>query len=170
MLAEKLLRHLPPFRDERVLIKHDQKVSDIIHQILDAHKRYAKYYDAIALYFDATTTDEICTNIYSFLKDEIKYKEESDQEQTTALPGAILSWKKGDCKHYASFTGGVLDAINRLTGKKIKWCYRFVSNDPLRKTPHHVFVVVFDGDEEIWIDPVPGAEKANPFWQVDFKV
>lgn len=165
--ADKILNTLPPFRDERVLIKQDQKVNDIINQILISHDNYAAYYDKFALYFDADTTEKICTNIYNFLRSEIKYKEESDQYQTTALPAAILSWRQGDCKHYASFTGGVLSAIERLTGKKFKWCYRFASYDLLMKTPHHVFVVVFDGDQEIWIDPVPGAEKIVPVWQLD---
>ncbi len=169
MTAEKLLQHLPAFKNERVLVKKNQEVDHIIQLILDAHERYAKYYDQIAMYFDAPTTEEICSNIYSFLKDEIKYVEEG-KVQTTAVPQAILHLKKGDCKHYASFAGGVLGAINRLTGKRIKWCYRFVSNDPLVRTAHHVFVVVFDHGEEIWIDPVPGAEKATPFWQIDFKV
>jgi hypothetical protein len=164
---EKLIGLLPPFKDERVLIKENQRVDDIIKQLLDAHDRYTVYYDKFALLFDDKSTLKICENICDFLKKNIRYVEESDKDQTTALPTAILEWAQGDCKHYASFTGGILDAITRLTGKKINWCYRFASYDLLSKSPHHVFVVVFDKGNEIWIDPVPGADKLTPVWQLD---
>ncbi len=164
---EKLIGLLPAFKDERVLIKQNQRVGDIINQLVDAHYRYAVYYDRFAMLFDDTTTLKICENICEFLKKNIKYVEESDKDQTTALPTAILEWAQGDCKHYASFTGGILDAISRETGKEIIWCYRFASYDLLSKSPHHVFVVVFDKGNEIWIDPVPGADKLTPVWQLD---
>lgn len=165
--VEQLLAVLPPFKDERVLIKQNQKVDDIIKQILIAHDKYKKYYDKIAPFFDDKTTFKICQNITDFLKQNIRYVEETEQDQTTALPTAILSWRQGDCKHYSSFTGGVLDAINRLKKKKIKWCYRFASYDVLNKAPHHVFTVVFDDGGEIWLDAVPGADKLSPVWQLD---
>lgn len=164
--TNELLQHLPPFRNERVLIKKNQRVNDIIEQILLAHKKYAHYYDKIAGFFDADTTEEICKNIYSFLHKNVTYKEESDEEQTTALPSAILSLKRGDCKHYSLFSNGVLDALKRK-GKKINWYYRFCSYKPFDQTPHHVFCVVNTANGEIWIDPVPGANDLTPIWQLD---
>jgi hypothetical protein len=165
--VNQLLQHLPPFRNERILIKQDQRVHDIIEQILKAHEKYRHYYDKIAIYFDDEDTEKICNNLYKFLEKNIEYKEESDEEQTTAVPSAILSLKHGDCKHYSSFTAGVLDALNRQ-GRKINWCYRFCSYKLLEKTPHHVFVVVKNKDgSESWIDPVPGANKLTPVWQLD---
>jgi hypothetical protein len=167
-----LLSSLPPCRDEWVLIKEKQSVKDIIFEVLDAHKEFAPYYDNIALYFDGDTTEEICKNIYNFLKSNIRYEEEKEEDQTTALPAGLLSRGHGDCKHYASFSGGVLDSLNRLTGKKIKWNYRFASYDLFNTTPHHVFTVVHDdhNDREIWIDPTPGAAGKSPTWQIDKKI
>lgn len=165
--VQTLLGELPPFKDERILIKEDQRVSDIIKQVLISHEKYKGYYDKIAPYFLADTIEGICKKIYSFLKHNVEYVEESDQYQTTALPTAILSLGKGDCKHYASFAGGILSAVERLTGQKINWCYRFASYDVLTKTPGHVFVVVWDSVNELWIDPVPGADKMNPVWLLD---
>lgn len=164
---EKLIGMLPPFKDERVLIKQNQRVDDIINQLLIAHEKNSSFYDRFAMEFYDNSTLKICENICNFLKKYIKYVEESDKDQTTALPAAILQWRKGDCKHYASFTGGILDAINRQTGKNIEWCYRFASYDLLSKSPHHVFIVVFDKGGEIWIDPVPGADRLTPVWQLD---
>lgn len=168
--AKTLLGKLPAFRDDWIVIKKNHKVSDIIEQILTAHERYASYYDKIALYFDGDTTEQICENLYRFIKKNVKYNEEPEEKQTTSLPTGILYRGEGDCKHYASFCGGVLNAINRLTGKKIDWCYRFASYNIFQRTPHHVFVVVFDRGKEIWIDPVPGANQLTPVWQLDKKI
>lgn len=168
--VETLLERLPPYRDEWVLIHPAQSVKDIIREALEAHKEFAPYYDNIALFFDADTIEEIAENLYNFCKANIRYQEETEDEQTTALPSGILTRRVGDCKHYSGFSAGVLDALTRLTDKKINWCYRFASYDILKQTPHHVFVVVKDGDDEIWIDPTPGADVNIPVWQIDKKI
>lgn len=161
---------LPPFRDEWILIHPKQSVKDIIHEVLDSHAEFAPLYDRIAIFFDGNSIEEISENIYDFLKKNVKYQEEKEEDQTTATPAGILTRGYGDCKHYSTFTGGVLDALNRITGKNIKWNYRFASYDPFNKNPHHVFVVAKDGADEIWIDPTPGSDNQEPIWQVDKKV
>jgi hypothetical protein len=94
---------------------------------------------------------------------------EPEQRQTTKSPAAMMAQGFGDCKHYALFCAGVLDALNRR-GKKIDWCYRFASYSFFAPEPEHVFIVVKDQGKEIWIDPVPGAEKVTPVWQKDKKI
>jgi hypothetical protein len=169
--VKQLLAELPESRGLWVTVKDHQTVTDIINEVLAAHKEFAPYYDNIALYFDDDDVEGICRNIYDFLKGNIRYYEEGEEEQTTALPSGILTRLHGDCKHYSSFAAGVLDGINRLTGKKIDWCYRFASYSFLNQQPHHVFLVVKDQDgEEIWIDPTPGAIDKIPVWQIDKKV
>lgn len=167
--ASELLEKLPPYKDLWILIKEKQEVKDIKKRVEIAHKKYAGYYDLIALYFDADTIDEICNNIYNFIKKNVDYLEESKEVQTTSLPTGILYRGFGDCKHYALITAGILNAIERLTGKKIDWVYRFASYG-LNPTPHHVFVVVFDKGDEIWIDPVPGSDTITPLWVQDKKI
>lgn len=168
--AKMLLDKLPPFKDDWIKIKDRQVVDDIIERILVAHKKYAPFYDKIALYFDSDTIEGICDNLKKFLTREIEYTQEPDKIQTTSLPTGILHRGFGDCKHYASFCGGVLDALNRLTKKKIDWCYRFVSYKPFSKKAEHVFVVVNMGSDDIWLDPVPGADKVTPTWLKDVYV
>lgn len=167
--ASALLEKLPPYKDEWILIKENQEVKDIQKRIEVAHKKFAEYYDPIALYFDADTIEQICKNIYDFIQKNIQYKEESNEVQTTSLLTGILYRGFGDCKHYALIAGGILNAIERLTGKKINWVYRFASYK-INPTPHHVFVVVFDNDDEIWIDPVPGSDTLTPTWIQDKKI
>lgn len=164
-----LLGTLPPYRDGWITIHPDQQVKDIIREVLNAHDEFAPYYDKIALYFDDTTIDRVCNKLYEFCKSEIAYDEESADDQTSALPTGILTRGKGDCKHYAGFIGGVLDALNRQ-GAGIKWKYRFASYDVMNKTPGHVFIVVDDEGTEKWIDPTPGAANIMPTWITDKKI
>lgn len=165
---ETILAALPEFKNEWVVVRDDQSVSDIIAEIKRSHKIAAPYYDKIALYFDDDDVDRICKSLYQFCKKYIHYSEESEDEQSSKLPMAMLIEGHGDCKHYAGFSAGVLDALNR-TGKNIDWCYRFASYKIDQRNPHHVFVVVRDRDDEIWIDPTPGAEKKTPVWVLDKK-
>ncbi len=168
--ADKLLNEWPMYQGEYITIKEDQTVPDIMTEIVAAHKEFREYYDSIAIYFAADTTKKICENIYFFLKKNVRYKEESKEEQTTALPSRILTIQQGDCKHYASMAGGILDALNRQ-GYNIEWFYRFASYEFLQRTPYHVFVVVIDDDgQELWIDPTPGAASMTPMWMQDKKI
>jgi hypothetical protein len=65
----------------------------------------------------------------------------------------MLSRGYADCKGYALFIGGVLDALKRQ-GEKINWAFRFASYNLLKKKPYHVFIVVFYNGSEIYVDPV----------------
>ncbi len=148
-----LLYHLPPYRNHAELIKEDQYVKDIIKEVLDAHEVYAQDYDNICNFFDSGSTEQICRQLFDFCKGFIHYRIEDKENQTTQSPSGIIVLGHGDCKHYAGFIGGCLDALNRH-GKQIEWWYRFASYNWLDDTPQHVFVVVKDKGKEIWIDPV----------------
>jgi len=165
-----LLENLPPYQDRWIVVKEDQNVNEIINEILNAHEDFSDYYNQIALYFDAGTVKETCQTLYRFCKEYLEYVEEPEQMQTTSTPAGLLTRGYCDCKGYASFCAGILDALKRLTGKKIDWKYRFASYEALDKLPHHVFVVVNDNGKDIWIDPTPGAAKKNPAWIIDKKV
>ena len=47
-----------------------------------------------------------------------------------------------DCKGYALFAAGIIDAIRR-SGENVDWVYRFASCNILNRVPAHVFVVSF---------------------------
>lgn len=165
-----LLQRLPAYRDEWVTIVEQQKVSDIISEVLDAHRLNAKFYDQIALYFDSDDPEQIARDLYSFCKENFHYSEEPESSQRSFTPQGALSVGNIDCKGYAGFIGGVLGGIERATGKRLNWNYRFASYKVLDDTPGHVFIVMNNLGEEIWIDPTPGAESKQPVWQIDKKV
>jgi hypothetical protein len=131
----------------------DQDVADIMHYMPWKHKRCAQYYDHLAVYFDSSDVEGIGSKIWSFLKKNMRYFEEPDEAQRLSTPKTMLLRGYCDCKGYALFAGGVLDAMNR-EGAGIPWCYRFVPSKMLGTSIGHVFVVIDPGGDEIWIDPV----------------
>ena len=158
---------LPPFRDEWIMLSSDQTVDTIITEVLNSHKYFAPYYDKIALYFDNGSVQKICNSLYRFCKQNFEYIEETEESQTTSVPSGLLERGHCDCKGYATFCAGVLDAIKRATGNPIDWYYRFASYKKGDRLPHHVFCVVKTDTGEIWIDPTPGATEKDPLWIID---
>lgn len=148
-----LLAVLPTYGGDRdIIVPGRQKIRDIIKEVLNAHERYAGDYDQLveAGYFDAITAPE---DLFHFCQSQLKYIEEPRKDQTTRSPAGIivLSDVIGvDCKHYAGFIAGVLDALNRA-GYDFDWHYCFVSYNEEDKKPEHVFVIC----DDYWIDPAP---------------
>jgi hypothetical protein len=141
----------PPPREKIVVA--DQDAYDIINRMIVKHKACGCEYDQIAADFDASDIYQVCNRLWNFCKKNLRYDEEKIERQNVSSPQTILSRGHCDCKGYALFIGGVLDALNRQ-GWNIKWKYRFASDDLLNETPGHVFVVVTDDGQEIWVDPV----------------
>ena len=141
-----------PSPREKIVVA-DQDAYDIINRMIVKHKACGCEYDRIASDFDAADIYQVCSRLWNFCKKNIAYDEETIERQNVSSPQTILSRGHCDCKGYALFVGGVLDALNRQ-GWQIKWKYRFASDDLLNETPGHVFVVVTDNGQEIWIDPV----------------
>lgn len=170
--VNELLRVLPPFTNDSILIESNQNVPDIIKEVIEAHSYFSSDYDFIYYFFDRDTTEKTCKDLFQFLKNNVRYEIEGEEKQTTKSPAAILATGSGDCKHYAGFIAGVLAAIERNTGFNINWKYRFASYSILDKDPGHVFVVVNDNGKEFWIDPVLNRfnERMQPSFIVDKKI
>jgi hypothetical protein len=156
-MISSIYNKLTPFSNSSKMIVPDQQVSDIITGMLNAHTKYAPEYDKIAQSFAGRDVKSTARNIYDFLKKNVNYVIEPDDKQMLKSPSAILYTGKStgsDCKNYALFSAGILDALNRA-GFPIKWTFRFASYRMFDKMPHHTFTVINpDTDKEIWIDPV----------------
>jgi hypothetical protein len=147
-------QNLPPYEKKTVVLVSDQGTGDIIKGIMRTHGEHKVDYDLIYQYFDCGgDTNKTCKKIWDFLKHSLRYEAESGDEQSVRSPSAILSRDGVDCKHYSLFISGILDAIKRNKGDDFEWFYRFASynHEPI---PGHVFVVVRDGANEFWVDPV----------------
>jgi hypothetical protein len=166
--ANTILGKLTPFMNQQSVVVENQGVNDIIGGILDTHKKYQKEYDKIYSYFIGNDLYETSKNIFTFLKKNVPYYIESNDCQYLKSPSSIVS-TSSDCKSYALFSCGVLDAIKKNTGEDFEVIYRFASYDPFDKIPQHVFCVVRGEGEEFWIDPVLDKfnEKKQPYFFKD---
>jgi hypothetical protein len=135
------------------LIVDQQTASDIVQQILVKHKECTSDYDRIAQYFAGGDLWDICYRLWQFCKKNFKYVIEDGEAQYTSCPYTMLTGGNVDCKNYALFIGGVLDALRR-EGYDLRYQYRFVSYNFLDPAPGHVFIVVNSSTDNIWIDPV----------------
>ncbi len=174
---EQILNKLPPFYNRRDILVNDQDVSDIITGILTTHAQYGNQYDKIAPYFIGSNNFQTGSNIWHFLKNNVRYKVEPERAQMLKAPAAIVAasvngrTNTSDCKNMSLFTGGILSAINRAGGK-INWCYRFASYKLWDKIPQHVFCVINpDTNKEIWIDAVLPSynNKKQYYYKIDKK-
>lgn len=169
-----ILGRLTPYFGNKVKLTESQSTNDIIKEILNAHKKYAADYDRIAPQFWRGSVKASCKYVFNFLKKNVKYKIEPDSRQSVKSPAAIIATGANggfnDCKHYSLFFAGLLDAWRR-SGKKINFCYRFANYRFLDNKPHHVFVVVNPGGNEIWCDAVLGSfdEKKQYINKIDKK-
>lgn len=153
-----VLRVVPEYRGEEILIQRRQSTRSIIREVLDAHRDFSSDYDRIVKDLKFYKTVSLEDQLFDFCK-KLHYNVESENDQTTRSPAGIVSLGSDpdhgvDCKHYAGYIAGVLDAWNRKEGERVyDWCYRFASYDS-NPAAGHVFVVTKYDDGELWIDPV----------------
>src|SRR4051794_24142254 len=114
-----LLGVLPPFMDRYTLVKKNQDVYDIVSEVIAAHYAFAPDYDIIAGYWGGMSQEDTLKALFNFLKRNVPYEVEPEKAQTTKSPSALLTHSIGDCKHYAGFIAGILDALNRKGSKFI---------------------------------------------------
>jgi len=170
MNKETILGKLTPYGRRRILLKNDQGVPDIMSAMLSAHEIYKGDYDKISKDFYTGNPIQTAKKVFQFLKKNITYKIESENNQRIMSPSAIISLGKNDCKNYALFIMGVLDSLKRKGLIKNKIYFRFASYKLLDEIPHHVFAVIEDNDgTEYFIDPVLSTfnERKTYFHKID---
>lgn len=167
-----VLQKLAPFKNFKKVVSTDQTVGDIIDGIVNTHYQYADEYDKISNYFVGESELETARNIWNFLKSNVPYYIESNNNQTLRSPSAIVAMP-GDCKSYALFANGVLDSLNRKGIFQVPLAFRFAGYKDNTREPQHVFAVMYPGTKkEIWIDPVLARfnEKRQPSFYKDKKI
>jgi hypothetical protein len=173
MVSKKaVLQKLAPFQNYKRVVSSDQTVTDIIDGIVGTHYQYQDEYDKISNYFVGESELETARNIFNFLKSNVPYYIESNNNQTLRSPSAIVAMP-GDCKSYALFANGVLDSLNRKGIFQVPLAFRFAGYKDNTREPQHVFAVMYPGTKkEIWIDPVLPRfnEKRQPSFYKDKKI
>lgn len=149
-----ILQIVGPPKGIKYKVKEAQGTEDIIKEIINTHDFFRGDYDKFSGLFLGDSLYETLEDIFIFCRENLPYKVETGEYQTTKGPAVILTSKYNDCKHYSLFIGGILDSLNRRHGKNIDWVYRFAGYNDFSEPLHHVFIVVNPGkNSEIWVDP-----------------
>lgn len=167
-----ILGKITPFQNRKNLVKHNQNVPDIMSAMLKAHEIYAPEYDKFSTDFYTGSDLGTAKKLFTFLKQNVEYKIDSENNQQIMSPSGILSIGKNDCKNYALFIVGVLDSLKRKGLIKNDVFYRFASYKMFDEMPHHVFAVMKDKNgKEYYIDPVLSTfnERKPYFHKIDKK-
>lgn len=167
-----ILGKITPFQNRKNLVKHNQNVPDIMSAMLKAHQIYAPEYDKFSSDFYTGSDLGTAKKLFTFLKQNVEYKIDSENNQQIMSPSGILSIGKNDCKNYALFIVGVLDSLKRKGLIKNDVFYRFASYKMFDEMPHHVFAVMKDKNgKEYYIDPVLSTfnERKPYFHKIDKK-
>jgi hypothetical protein len=135
-----------------------QSCDDIIQRMLIKHEKTKGDYDMICGEFDKGSLYHVCETIFNFCKKNFRYKIEEEEKQYVSVPYTMLVNQFVDCKNYALFCAGILDALKRR-GRKFHWIFRFANYDWVDALLYpsdvgHVFVVVNPNTDNIWVDPV----------------
>lgn len=132
----------------REILHKDGDTNDIINTILYADKMAGSFTKEFAQHLQGPTLIATCGNIWKFIKENIRYKEDGGTFQDIQSPAHLWSSKQGDCKSFSVFAASCLRNLN------IPYNYRFVSFNPYSTRVTHVYVIVPTKSGEIIIDAV----------------
>lgn len=142
------LNLLPPVNGKRTINKIGALNPDIISVIHNNFPIAVKQTDLFSRDFKGKNNLESAFKIWSFLRNSIKYKKDSDQNQDIRLPNRLVSDGYGDCKSFSLFAASILANI----GMPVNFRYVSYSRSPI---PTHVYVTSKDErGNEIIIDGV----------------
>lgn len=108
MIRQQIRQILPPPVYRSKLISGWQNTSDIVRAISNQHKTNLSEANKIKHLFCGSNERETARNIFDFLKNEISYRIEPAEKQTTKSLSRFVADGYGDCKHFALFTNTIL--------------------------------------------------------------
>ena len=143
---KQLLSKLPPVNNKVDVLIEEQDTNDIITELCNTVSLYQYMYDIICVSFYVKGEIEgTLQNLWSFVKNNWTYKEDSNKSQNLYAPNVMLTNanKPGftiDCKNYSLFIFGILYGLKKKYGL-FQPIIRFVSFKSTDSNPTHVYVI-----------------------------
>ena len=143
---KQLLSKLPPVNNKVDVLVDEQDTNDIITELCNTVSLYQYMYDLICASFYVNGEIEgTLQNLWSFVKNNWTYKEDSNKSQNLYAPNVMLTNanKSGftiDCKNYSLFIFGILYGLKKKYGL-FQPLIRFVSFKSTDSNPTHVYVI-----------------------------
>jgi len=126
-------------RGGQTLTLHKKGTNGDIIKAIHKYVPYAKEQSrSRAKLFKGNSEKETAKNIFNFLKDNIRYVEDSVHFQDIRLPNRLIKDGKGDCKSFAMFTASILENL----GIPYKFVYTSYTDN---RVPQHVYVQTDNG-------------------------
>ena len=140
--------NIPLPRQKEVLFSKNATTGDIVRGVLEAYRNNRLQLKAFSVHMRADTIRQTCFNIWRFIRKNIHYQVDPDNQQWVRTPPRLWADGEGDCKSFAVFAASCLYCLN------INGVIRFVSYDS-DPEPTHVYVVVKGSNgKEIILDAV----------------
>jgi len=136
----------PNFKSFR--ISKNQSTNDIVKGISKAINDSKADSKILAEKFRSKDPVKSCEKVWHYLKNNLQYIREGENDQTSKTIPRLIYDKYGDCKHYTIFSYAILDAL------KIPVFMRLVSQKILNKEPTHIYTYALINGKEYIIDPV----------------
>jgi len=154
------IKYIPASDGKKVVNVRDGYNSDIIENINNAFFRaVSETRGAFSQQFKGSSRKATAFNVWSFLKNNVKYQKDPNAMQAIRLPGRLLQDKAGDCKSFAIISGAILKNL----GFPVVLRYASYNSSP---TPTHIYVVTFDNDgSPIIVDAVYNKFNAEPAYR-----
>ena len=139
MIRKRLYNALPPPTYRSEFLAGWQNVNNIIDAIKYQHKHNLADAKKIAHYFKGRNEKESAKKVFDFLKNEIQYRVEPAEKQTTKSLPRFLADGQGDCKHFALFSCTILNSLGYkcryrfagYNGKGISHVYAYLPNSDI---------------------------------------
>lgn len=143
MLSRKLPR--PKLKDEKIV--EFQTSTDIAKSLKRAEYNSRVHSKKLAPFFKTSDDKKTCLRVWKFLRENIVYERESKHRQTAKEINRFLYEGFGDCKHYAVFCVGVLNACG------IPAFFSLISQRrEFPNRPNHIYCVALVENEMFVID------------------
>lgn len=143
-----------------VLFETGGTVKDILKVIFLAHTKAVPLTPFLAKSLKGRNKYESCANIWSWVKDNIRYKVDEAGFEIIKSPAALQKDGYGDCKSFSLLIGSCLENLG------IPFVYRVTFYDPATPNQGHIYPVALIEGEEVIVDAVHDRfDDEVPYWK-----
>lgn len=142
-------RHIRKSPGKATVMFKNATVENIVQAILYADKQSQPFTDQYAPMLRVSTDMGTLTNVWAFVRDNIRYVQDDWGEEIIKSPGRTWQDQEGDCKSMSVMVGSLAQNLG------YSYFYRVAFYDPDRPNAGHIYpVVVLNNGTQVIVDPV----------------
>ena len=135
----------PNFKAEKITLF--QTAGDIIKELKRAELESRPTSKKLARVFNEEDKMKVAAKVWYFLRNQIFYEAEPKTSQNAKTINRFIYDATGDCKHFAVFSVGVLNACG------VPCWFTFIGQQKNTKRPNHAYATALINGQNIVIDP-----------------